>query len=80
MFMTVLCDNSDMEFPKRRLGRRIRDMTTACRQLWIVACPDCPDEPWFVFEERYLRERWIGAHEADLGHFDTEVWEGLSSV
>lgn len=52
-----------------------------CRQLWIAACLDCSADPdWLVFEERYLRDRWIAAHELDSGHAAIESWNGLSAV
>lgn len=55
-------------------------MTTACRQIWIAACLECCVDEWIVFEERYLRERWIDMHMADVGHLDIELWNGLSGV
>lgn len=57
---------------------------SATRQLWIAACPDCAlpgsEPPWTVFEARWLMERWIAAHEVDLGHLNAETWAGLSAV
>lgn len=52
----------------------------ASRQLWLAACPECGPDAWIVFEEAWLRARWISAHEADLGHFDVEIWSGLSAI